>query len=113
MVFGKKKKNNIVEEYFLYIDNNIWKTFFDNECLSQYKNLLSLITNSHSDDNKWTEAITKLRKEWKNKTHNYIVPRPKRDHKSQKRIQCAINNKEFYEYFIPTFQRSDIFERHN
>ena len=31
------------------------------------------------------------------KTSNLVRPRFKRDHKSQKRIQCAINNKDFYQ----------------
>lgn len=40
---------------------------------------------------------------WQKETNNLIRPRFKRDHKNQKRIQCAINNKDFYKYFIPNY----------
>ena len=68
------------------------------------KDLLNNITNDVSDDLKWKKEITVLRTEWKNKTTNLIRPRFKRDHKKQKRIQCAINNKDFYNYFIKKYE---------
>ena len=56
------------------------------------------------DDALWKQQITLLRKEWSEKTPNLVRPRFKRDHKKQKRVQCAINNKDFYNYFIKRYQ---------
>lgn len=111
--FWKQNKTNIVEEHILYINGTEWNSFFNDECLNEYKLLLKTITNNYSDDQKWTEEINRLRKEWKKVTPYLVVPRPKRDHQDQKRLQCAINNKSFYKYFLPKYREDDFFERNN
>lgn len=111
--FWQDDKTNIVEEHILYIKGNEWYPLFNHECLNKYKQLLNTITNDYSDDNKWKQKINELRKEWKKLTPYLIVPRPKRDHKDQKRIQCAINNVPFYKYFLPKYEVGDFFERYN
>ena len=65
--------------------------------------MLHNITNDREDDEKWKEMIKTQKIRWQKETKNLIRPRFKRDHKSQKRVQCAINNKDFYNYFIPTY----------
>lgn len=102
--FWENDKNNIVEEHMLYINGFEWHQLFNEEFTDKFKKLLNNITNDTLDDIKWRSAITSLRKEWKMKTSNLIRPRFKRDHKSQKRIQCAINNKDFYSYFVAKYE---------
>ena len=57
------------------------------------------------DDEKWTEGRKILSAKWEEQTSNLIRPRFKRDHKTQKRMQCAINYTDFYNYFIPKYRK--------
>lgn len=111
--FWKDTESNIVKEYTLYIPKNDWNCLFDTDCLIQYKNLINTISNNYSDDKKWKKEINRLRRLWKNRTPNLVVPRAKRDHKKQKRIQCAINYKPFCNYFIPKYLVVNYFDRDN
>lgn len=100
--FWDKYKNNIVEEYYLYIEKNKWNDLFSDFDFSLFKDLLKNITNKREDDVKWKSMCKEIKDLW-NKKERYIQPRFKRDHKKQKRIQCAINNKDFYDYFLKEF----------
>lgn len=102
--FWKDQKDNIVEEHLLKIKSDEYHQMFSENYTDRLHNLLDNITNDKSDDAKWKEQIASIRKDWKNDTPNLIRLRFKRDHKSQKRIQCAINNKDFYNYFIPNYE---------
>lgn len=51
------------------------------------------ITNEYSDDIKWKNMCKEYNKLL---LDSFLKPRPKRDHKKQKRLQCAISQKEFY-----------------
>jgi hypothetical protein len=65
------------------------------------KSEMKLISNSKNDDNKWREFVKKYKK-----LHGkdaLLQPRFKRDHKSQKRIQCAINRKYYQTTFCKLF----------
>ena len=64
------------------------------------KAFLANITNSSIDDEKWKKGISIYKKLWGKETPNLVRLRFKRDHKTQKRMQCAINNKIFYDYFL-------------
>jgi hypothetical protein len=49
----------------------------------------------------WDVIGPKLSKVWEDEyTKRLVVPRFKRDHKKQKRIQCSIPNKMFYNHFL-------------
>ena len=102
--FWQDSKDNIVEEKILFIKGDEFHLLFDETFSVRFKELLNNITNSVEDDDKWKKAITALRKEWSVSTPNLIRPRFKRDHKTQKRIQCAINNKDFYSYFCKKYE---------
>jgi len=102
--FWQDNKMNIVERYMLKINGKEYHSLFNLDFKQRLQSLLCEITNSHEDDEKWRLQITQLRKDWKNGTPNLIRLRFKRDHKSQKRIQCAINNKDFYNYFIKRYE---------
>ena len=102
--FWQGAKDNIVEEHILLIDGVEYHKLFDLSFNERFKELLASISNDKKDDALWKKQITLLRKEWSEKTLNLIRPRFKRDHKKQKRIQCAINNKDFYNHFIKKYQ---------
>lgn len=102
--FWQKEKTNIVEQYLLKINKDDYTNMFNKNFIPRLRNLLNTITNDKNDDDKWKEQIIQLRKDWKHETPNLIRLRFKRDHKNQKRIQCAINNKDFYNYFIPKYK---------
>ena len=102
--FWQGTKDNIVEEHVLLINGAEYHKLFDLSFNERFKELLANISNDKKDDALWKKQITLLRKEWSEKTPNLIRPRFKRDHKKQKRIQCAINNKDFYNHFIKQYQ---------
>lgn len=106
--FWEGSKDNIVEIHLLKINGYEFHKLFDLSFNARFHELLNNITNDYTDDIKWKTSITLLKKEWKMATPNLIRPRFKRDHKNQKRIQCAINNKDFYEYFIDRYEIKEI-----
>jgi len=106
--FWEGSKSNIVEEYALYIDHNKWNKLLRYEFVGSMFEQMKLIRNDKLDDDVW-----KTFRETHKLQYNYgydrkIQLRFKRDHKSQKRIQCAINKTDFYDYFLTTFSRVDI-----
>lgn len=99
--FWKNDKNNIVEEYKIFINIIKWKTLFGNIDNNMFDELVS-ITNNVTDDEKWKFYIKKWKAFYGKGT---IQPRFKRDHKSQKRIQCGISYKNFKTCLINTIQK--------
>jgi len=115
--FWEGSKENIVEEYILYPPLEWWIGLFkvyDGFDKEMYE-FLDDISNDKIDDAKWVSGRKMLTKKWNDSwvPHNsdfenvwkekyperLVLPRFKRDHKKQKRIQCAIPNKIFYKYF--------------
>ena len=103
--FWDEEKSNIVTIETLFIPGNEWHQLFDKDIVEECQNFLLNITNDISDDEKWKIGREQLTKKWKEKTKNLIRPRFKRDHKTQKRMQCAINYNDFYNYFIPKYRK--------
>ena len=99
---NKGRVPNIVEEYVLFIDHKKWNKLFKFDHYDQMKHLIKTISNDNSDDNKWRKEVSRLKKIW-NSIDRYVQPRFKRDHKKQKRVQCAINNKSFHSFFVKEF----------
>lgn len=110
--FWKNQKNNIIEEHLLYFDWKKYNKYFNLEMKKDFRVLLASITNRKEDDIKWRKSIYELKNKWHDTTPNLIRPRFKRDHKTQKRIQCAINNKDFYSHFLTNYEVKS-FERDN
>lgn len=102
--FWEDSKDNIISIKKLFISGNQWHNLFNQEIVNKCQNLINTISNSPKDDDFWRNERIKLTKEWKKTTPNLIRPRFKRDHKTQKRMQCAINNKDFFKYFIPKYE---------
>ena len=114
LIVGFHDKNNvdiITKEYFLLVNGEEYHSFFNEEIGFSLKHVFDGITNDKKDDIKWKETREKYKNLWKNETKNIIRPRFKRDHKKQKRIQCAINNKDFEKYFILKYDIGDTLER--
>lgn len=96
-------KTNIVSEKIHYIDIDVYKKYMykNTQLILDMKSEMKLISNSKNDDNKWREFVKKYKK-----LHGkdaLLQPRFKRDHKSQKRIQCAINRKYYQTTFCKLF----------
>lgn len=102
--FWEGSKDNIVEEHCLFINGKEWHSLFPTHFTDDFQELLANITNDRADDQKWKKQITYYKKAWKEETSNLVRPRFKRDHKKQKRMQCAINNKDFYSYFLKKYE---------
>lgn len=101
----------IQELHILYIEHVKWNSLFVFKESSEMKAELSLITNLVEDDVKWKNFIKKYKKLWKSgDVKRNVEIRFKRDHKTQKRIQCAINNSVFKKYFLEEFS---VFEFEN
>lgn len=103
--FWEEEKTNIVEEYILFIPGQEWHSFFPSHFIVDFREMLNNITNDYADDEKWRSMISEQKEKWQNETNNLIRPRFKRDHKTQKRVQCAINNTDFFSYFIPKYRQ--------
>lgn len=118
--FWKGNNNNVSfeNEHILIINSNWWRDLFmaPKELIDKMYTLLHNISNDKSDDVFWKQETKKLISLWKSswKLYRYsffykwgldyperlIIPRFKRDHKKQKRIQCSIPNKLFNKYFL-------------
>ena len=103
--FWEKDKSNIVAIETLLINGKEWHNLFNQEIVQECQEFLNSISNDASDDENWKTGRENLSKKWQKETTNLIRPRFKRDHKSQKRMQCAINNNDFYSYFIPKYAK--------
>ena len=101
--FWEGEKTNIVKIETLFISGSEWHNLFDISLVEECLSFLKTVTNDKADDEKWTKGRLSLSKRWKEVTPNLIRPRFKRDHKAQKRIQCAINYKDFYNYFVAKY----------
>lgn len=100
--FWEKEKNNIVEIKKIFIPILKWKNIFNgfNEIDSLKKWISEEVSNSYDYDEEWHKKINF----WKNIYGDRLVKlRFKRDHKSQKRIQCAITYKTFINYFVERY----------
>lgn len=103
--FWEGSKDNIVTIETLFVDGDEWHTLFSQEIVQDCQDFLREITNDYSDDDKWKVGCAALQSRWKQETPNLVRPRFKRDHKNQKRMQCAINYSDFYNYFIPRYRK--------
>ncbi len=96
--FWKNKKDNIVEEYKVIISKENWQSYFgDKNIINEMLDEMKGISNDYSDDKKWKEFRNKYKQMYGS---SVISLRFKRDHKSQKRIQCGITKKNFLDIIL-------------
>tara|TARA_Y100000034_G_scaffold17991_1_gene19847 strand:+ start:1360 stop:2004 length:645 start_codon:yes stop_codon:yes gene_type:complete len=89
----------IVEEYVIPVDCNKWNDLLKYDKYDEWKNFITNeVSNDYSYDQTWKIEKNKRMDDWGR--DRLIQPRFKRDHKNQRRIQCSIPNKIFYNYFI-------------
>ena len=102
--FWESEKTNIVDEQILFINGDEWHSLFPEHFVTDFSDMLDNITNDRSDDAKWRAMMAEQKARWQSETQNLVRPRFKRDHRSQKRIQCAINNKDFFNHFVKNYK---------
>lgn len=97
--YNKKRKKELIETHYLYINKNFWNSNFKQETLDKLKNVFKGISNDRCDDSKWRVRMSEYNKIW-DSDETIIKAHFKRDHKKQKRIQCSIKIKYFYEILV-------------
>lgn len=106
--FWEGDKNNIVEEVVFEIECIEWVKNLQHDNDSQMFAEMDIITNLHDDDERWNAFCCKYKKSWDTRD-NKICIRFKRDHKNQKRIQCAIPLRN-YDWLKKTFKQIPLTE---
>lgn len=83
-------KYNIIEEIEVEVDIQKWKKYFEFE---EYENLKDWIKNKVSNERSYDSTWKQECELWKSKwgKERLVQPRFKRDHKTQRRIQCAVS----------------------
>lgn len=101
--FWEDKKENIVEEYLFLIDCNSWKELLSFSLKEEMKDwITNKVSNSKEYDEVWKREVKYFKNRFENEKDRKIKLRFKRDHKSQRRIQCAINSNDL-EYLKENF----------
>lgn len=100
----RQSKKIIISENIHYIDISIFKSKIkqNTALITAMKDEMKNISNSREDDLKWRAFVKKYKKLHDKRA--LLQPRFKRDHKSQKRIQCAINNNYYNTVFCKLFK---------
>lgn len=93
--FWSGGKEDVVEEHILYIPGAYWSSLFTHEHDADIKKMLANSSPDRSYDKKWKEDVVAIQKKWADSGKSVIRLCPKRDHKGQIRMQCAIPNSEF------------------
>ncbi len=101
--FWKGSKQNIVEEWIFLVDHKVFTEHltYDEDMVMMKE--LKLITNLREDDGRWRVYCNKHKQRYATFNNNIDI-RFKRDHKTQKRIQCAISWNNFNNWFKNTFE---------
>jgi len=102
--YDKEDRTKIVESNILYVDIEKWNSIFRFEDYAFLKECLTKITNEYSDDLRWKGMMAEMHNRWGSRPVHLA---PKRDHKKQKRIQCTIPNRKFYEEIVPMFSKAE------
>lgn len=97
--FWEGNKDEIVEEHTLLINKGFWINQFDFGLVEEFKSIFEGISNRKEDDALWKIRREDAVNKWKDK-ESIINVHFKRDHKRQKRVQCSIKNKEFYNVLV-------------
>lgn len=92
--FWQTDKTNIINVYKIHIDCEKWNELLSFDYKDSLKHWIKNISNERSFDDIWKEEVNKWKLLYGN-NKRLIKLRFKRDHKSQKRIQCAINKADF------------------
>lgn len=105
--FWKGDNKKIIESQTLLITATKWLTLLSYSHTEEMFTEFSLITNLHSDDDRFHEFVKKHTEIYNKERERFIQLRFKRDHQKQKRIQCAITGRDFT-YFIRNFKSINL-----
>jgi hypothetical protein len=105
--FWKDTRDNIIREdiYEVYSDNFTLNLQYDYDV--EMFTEMTYISNLKDDDQRWAKFCAKHKQRWCSKGNNIDI-RFKRDHKNQKRIQCAISWKKYNQWFVKTFHKIEL-----
>ena len=108
VAFWQNERSNIVEIHKIHVKAKVWRKLLHvkNFNVQELKEWIGSVSNDPSYDRQWLDAVNYYKRNWKREK---IRLRFKRDRKNQKRIQCAINNKLFYAYFLHRFTSESIY----
>lgn len=99
LVIASHKGQNYESPKTYYCKADAWRNLFNDnfyQLLDDMENLVRGISNSRSDDKFWKEETKSFKEQLGDSVANV---RFKRDHKTQKRLQCAIPNRNKEEFF--------------
>lgn len=105
--FWKTTKDNIVDEYIFLVQHELFTSNLQYDADAEMIEELKLITNLRQDDGRWQEYCIRNKDKYAS-FGNKIDIRFKRDHKTQKRIQCAISWNAFNTWFKKAFENLSI-----
>lgn len=104
-LYNQKSEALYDELYFLYIPATDWNNLFPNmTIINNLYDTLKEISNEIADDAKWCSLRQSQICIWKKECGTIITLNGKRDHKSQKRWQCSINQTNWKTYILPKFK---------
>ena len=95
---GNKAK--IIKTHSILVDPKRWRKQFRFSNYNEWCNWIkNKVSNLHSYDETWRRECKDRKSEWHAELPNSLVsPRFKRDHKKQRRIQCAIPSGDFHKF---------------
>lgn len=105
--FWRGNKDNIVEERIYFIDHKVYSSNLKYDDDAPMLEEMRLISNLHEDDQRWKQFCNKHKKMWSTYNNNIDI-RFKRDHKTQKRIQCAISWRRYNNWFKEVFEELSL-----
>ena len=118
VAFWKGAKTNITDQIALRINADIWRPLFsftDPNTRRALKEEMNLISNMRVDDGRWKHFMTTYKKTWTDTVlpgggppQRVVELRFKRDHKKQKRLQCAIKLSNWRNYFLNVFPSVEL-----
>jgi len=85
---GPTKIPNIVESHTVQVDCDKWKSLFKFDKYPAWKDWIGSVSNDHAYDQQWKAERDERRQDWGRE--RIVQPRFKRDHKTQRRIQCSV-----------------------
>lgn len=101
--FWKGEKDNIIEVHILFVKHDDFVNQLQYEYDDDIEAGMKQISNSRSDDEIWNQFCKLHKSQWPK--YNLIDIRFKRDHKTQKRVQCAIPWKHFQSQFLTRYKK--------
>lgn len=104
--FWSNSKSEISNEVVCYVKCDEWKKQFPEDWEDRIRGLISSASCDRIYDSEWRKERLSLQRDYnafRKQNGIYIVLRPKRDHKKQIRMQCAIDAFEYRTIFVPRY----------